>query len=380
MTHFESPRMKPVCEGTLPNTSQSNRWSEAPLSQRLSYIGKFIAITPSLESSISFIETLMASHLTSPEGEIAFLVGDTRAGKTTAINEVIAETAVATGGEIVSQFLGDQRDSEAMVSVLVKTPDGWERPIVKIFVPKAPTFNGLLNDVLLAFDIKLPKSATFAERQLALGRQLKGQATRLVIFDDTQHICEQGKTSAAYEGADVFKVLAKTGQAQILCVGLEHTVEIKDANPQAEWLGGEVHVVRPHNLTADPLSPLATYCATLNAQLPFDMESDLGKPEVFLPLATYCDGYEGRIATMVHLATRYAIVRNHPSLTRSVFENYLRDKLNVADQENPFLMTAKALEKLPALVAAARKSRIVSAEKRRSQGKRDRTAFGARGK
>lgn len=355
-------------------------WSDASLSERLSHLGKFIAVTPSLQSSMSFIQTLMASHLTAPEGEIAFLLGETRAGKTTAINEVIAETAEETGGKIVSQILDDQRDSEAMVSVLVKTPNGWERPLLKIFVPKAPTFNGLLNDVLLAFDIKLPKSATFAERQLALGRQLKGQATRLVIFDDTQHICEQGKTSAAYEGADVFKVLAKTGQAQVLCVGLEHTIEIKDANPQAEWLGGEVHVVRPHDITAERSSSLAAYCATLNAELPFDTPSALGEPDVFLPLGTYCDGYEGRIATIVRLASRYAIERNLPCLNRLVLENYLRDKLQIADRENPFRMTAEELERLPALVVAARKDRIVSAEKRRSQGKRNRTAFGARGR
>lgn len=381
MTNSKAPSsMQPLIERATARPLRSHHWSDASVSQRLSHIGKFVAVTPSLQSSISYIQTLMASHLTAPEGEIAFLLGETRAGKTTAINEVIAETAEETGGRIVSQLLDDQRDSEAMVSVLVKTPNGWERPIVKIFVPKAPTFNALLNDVLLAFDIKLPRSATFAERQLALGRQLKGQATRIVIFDDTQHICEQGKTSAAYEGADVFKVLAKTSQAQVLCVGLEHTIEIKDANPQAKWLGGEVHVVKPHDITAERSSSLATYCATLNKELPFDTPSALGEPDVFLPLGTYCDGYEGRIATIVRLAARYAIERNLPCLNRLVFENYLRDKLQVADRENPFRMTAEELETLPALVAAARKDRIVSAEKRRSQGKRKRIAFGARGR
>jgi len=276
---------------TVTADRRTKSWADAPVEEREAHVGQFVAMSPSLMSSVRFIRAHMRGYRTSPEGEISFLLGDTRAGKTTAINEVIDQIADETGGQIVSQHLYDTRDSEALVSVIAQTPNGIERPIVKIFVPIGPTFNGLLSDVLVAFDIKLPQRATFAERLLALGRQLSGQRTRLVIFDDTQHICEKGKTAAAYEASEVFKVLAKTGRVQVLCAGLEHTREIKDANPQAAWLGGEEHWVKPLEIVAATKAPIAKFCATLNSELPFDEPSQLDRPEMFVPLGMFCERY-----------------------------------------------------------------------------------------
>lgn len=358
---------------------ETTPWASVPLAKRVGHIGKFIAMSPSLTSSVRFIRTHLQGYGTSPEGEIAFLLGETRAGKTTAINEVIDQIAEESGGQIVSQKLDDSRDTEALVSVVIQTPNGIERPLVKIFVPIGPTFNGLLSDVLLAFDIRLPSRATFAERLLALGRQLSGQRTQLVIFDDTQHICEKGRTTAAYEASEVFKVLAKTGRVQVLCAGLEHTREIKDANPQAAWLGGEEHIVKPLEIFADIKSPLAKFCATLNSELPFDQPSQFNRSEVFVPLGMYCEGYEGRIATLVRLITRYAIINDIPYLDRDIAANYLKKQKNVADADNPFLLAGDALKGYSERVAANKKDRIVKAEKRRSKGRKTRTAFGPRG-
>ncbi|MBD2746683.1 TniB family NTP-binding protein [Microvirga sp. BT688] len=363
------------------NTENGTDWSSSNSNDRLSNIGRFIAMTPSLTKSMEFIRSIMSGYRTAPEGEIAFLVGETRAGKTTAVNEIIEEVADKLDGKVVAQNLGDCRETEAIVSVIVETPIGLERPIVKIYVPKGPpTFNLLLNDVLVAFNVRLPRTATFVERQLALGRQLYGQATRLIVFDDTHHICEQGKTAAAYDAADVFKVLAKTGRVQVLCVGLEHTTEIKDANSQVEWLGGEVYHVRPLEITSDPLAALGRFCTTLNKELPFDKGSSLDTPNVFVPLGIFCDGFEGRIAIVVRLTTRYAIEKGYQSLTVEVFAEYLRDRLNVSDAENPFLMSCVDSEEVRTNLVLARRNRIDKAEKRQSKGLETRRAFGARGK
>lgn len=367
------------CASTATAERRTTSWDDVPVEEREAHIGHFVAMSPSLTSSVRFIRAHMRGYRTSPEGEIAFLLGDTRAGKTTAINEVIDQIAEETGGQIVSQILDDNRESEALVSVIVQTPNGIERPIVKIFVPVGPTFNGLLSDVLVAFDIRLPQRAKFAERLLALGRQLSSQRTRLVIFDDTQHICEKGKREPAYEASEVFKVLAKTGRMQVLCVGLEHTREIKDANRQAEWLGGEEHWVKPLEIVAATEAPLAKFCTTLNSELPFDQPSKLNRPEMFVPLGMFCEGYEGRIATLVRLMTQYAIYNHHPRLDQTVGARYLQSK-SVPDAENPFLLSGSALDDYPKRVAANKKDRIVAAEKRRSKGRKTRTAFGARGR
>jgi hypothetical protein len=320
----------------------------------------------------------MSAYGTAPEGTISFLLGETRAGKTTAIDQIIAETSDAVGGVIVTRD-SDDRSSEALVSVEVMTPTGVERPIFKVFVPVGPTFNNLLADVLLALGIKLPRSATFAQRQLALGRQLREQKTQLIIFDDTQHICEKGKLSAAYDASEVFKVLAKVARAQVLCAGLEHTIEIKDANPQVKWLGGETHVVRPHQPTARVDTDLARFCLTMNEILPFDRPSYLDRPDVFLPLSILCEGYEGRIAVLIHAAVKYAIEKNYPCLDRQAFTMYLRHRHGVSDRDNPFEMTAEELERFPEIMAAAQKDRMVVADKRRSRGMRRRQSSGRRG-
>jgi hypothetical protein len=364
----------------IDNAGNGTAWTSINSNDRLSNIGRFIAVTPSLDASMKFIRSIMSGYRIAPEGEIAFLVGETRAGKTTAVNEIIEEVAERLGGEVVAQNLGDCRETEAIVSVIKETPFGVERPIVKIYVPKGPpTFNRLLDDVLVAVNVRLPRTATFVERQLALGRQLFGQATHLVVFDDTHHICEKGKTAAAYDAADVFKVLAKTGRVQVLCVGLEHTREIKDANSQVEWLGGEEHHVLPLEITSDPTAELGRFCTTLNGELPFDKRSYLNTPDVFVPLGIFCDGYEGRIATLVRLTTRYAIEEGYQCLTAEVFAACLRDRLNTPDAENPFLMACEDIEEVCTHLVVARKGRIAKAEKRQSKGLRSRRAFGARG-
>lgn len=360
-------------------SSGSENWGNQAPRDRVAQIGNFVAMTPSLRQSMNFIRSQMDRYGTAPEGAISFLLGETRAGKTTAINEFIADCAEESEGKIVNQLVGDGRSCEAMVSVVVPTPTGIERPIIKIFVPVGPTFNGLLADVLLALDIKLPRSATFAQRQLALGRQLRGQATRLIIFDDTQHICEKGRVAAAYEASEVLKVLAKVVGAQVLCAGLEHTIEIKDANAQVEWLGGELHVVRPHQPSARRDTALAIFCATMNGELPFDQVSHLDQPEVFLPLAVLCEGYEGRMALIVKDTVHYAIENDLPCLDRRAFAAYLRHRRGVRDRDNPFEMTEDELERLPKIIARTRKDRLVEAEKRRSRASRRRNASGACG-
>jgi hypothetical protein len=117
----------------------------------------------------------------------------------------------------------------------------------------------------------------------------------------------------------------------------------------------------------------------LNGELPFDKRSYLNTPDVFVPLGIFCDGYEGRIATLVRLTTRYAIEEGYQCLTAEVFAACLRDRLNTPDAENPFLMACEDIEEVCTHLVVARKGRIAKAEKRQSKGLRSRRAFGARG-
>ncbi|PZQ12428.1 MAG: hypothetical protein DI565_16540 [Ancylobacter novellus] len=360
---------------STPIKADASAWSSMSLSARLSNIGNFIADTPTLLDSVSFIQECIESHGCSPEGEISFLLGETRAGKTTAVETAMRDFAEKVQGEFISQRFRSDRHAAALMSVDKMTRDGIERPVFAIEVPKAPTFKGLLADVLAALGVAIKGKITFGEQQSLLCAQLVGQRTKLLIFDDAQHVCESGKNHEVYAAADVFKLIAKVSGVQILCVGLPHTLDVKTANPQVKWIGGVERTIEPLAIDANPASDLAILCATLNKELPFEKVSHLSEPEVFVPLAIHCGGYEGRIATIVRLAARHAIRSNRHCLDRNCLTDFLREMRGVPDALNPFLLSAEDLTDLPNRLKDAKRAEVAAIAARLGKASRRGEAF-----
>ena len=356
-------------------TADAAPWASMPLSERLATIGNFIADTPTLVKSVDFIGQCIESHGCSSEGEISFLLGESRAGKTTAVETAMQDLAQKVEGEFISQRNRPVGRTAGLMSVDRVTRDGVHRPVLAIEVPKAPTFKGLLADVLAALGVVLKGRATFLEQQSTICSQLRGQQTKLLIFDDAQHVCETNKNNDVYAAADVFKILAKISGVQILCVGLPHTLDMKTANPQVKWIGGVERTIAPLVIDADPGSDLAVLCATLNAELPFGEPSQLCEPDVFVPLAIYCGGYEGRIATIVRLAARHAIRSNRSHLGKECFTEFLREMRGVPDNLNPFLLSAEGLKTLPKRMDEARRAEMHEVAARLGTGARKGKAF-----
>jgi len=357
------------------NLAEASALGSSSLSERLATIGKFIVDTPTLTQSVQFIRQCLDSHGCSSEGEISFLLGESRAGKTTAIETLMLELAQEIDGKFVSQRREPEGRAAGLMSVDKITRDGVHRPVLAIGVPKAPTFKGLLADVLAALGINLKSRATFVEQQSTICKQLRGQQTKLLIFDEAQHISESGKNKEVYAAADVFKILAKISGVQILCVGLPHALDIKLANPQVRWIGGIERTILPLAVSARPGSDLAILCTTFNAELPFNAPSQLCDPDVFVPLAIYCGGYEGRIATIVRLAARHAIRTNRNSLGKDCFAEFLREMRGVPDNLNPFLLQVGELDDLPKRMEEARKAEEREVAARLGSGARNGRAF-----
>jgi hypothetical protein len=361
------------------------RWAQKTREERLSHIGQFIAITPTLRDAIAAVRSIYGAWRTKPEGTCLFLVGEPRIGKTTAIDEFIFELHEHCCAEYDGRegyVVTGLEAFTASMAITVETPTGYERPLVKVLVGSRPTFNDLLADVLLCLGIVVPKAATFGERLQILKTQLIGQKVRMIVFDEVQHISEHRGTEGAYKAADVFKVLMKAPRVQLVCAGLPHAVEIIDANPQVARLTQRICHMHPFKLDLEPNSELMIFMQTLNAQLPFDKPSMMADADLALRVALYSDCIAGRIALLTHTAVDHAIETHRDCMNVDVLAKVVRERYCIRDEENVFLMSRDALGSYPQLVRGRRQERIRAAENRQSlhaRHKRKRKAFGARG-
>jgi hypothetical protein len=333
------------------------------------HINFFVAFTKALLAAIRAIRAIFENCGVALEGEVLLLIAATRAGKTTAMDEFMIDLHARlceerSGTDDIVEDLGR---ITATMSIKIKTATGYERPFVKVFVDKNPTYKGLLADVLRAMGVKkVPRSMSGHERLDLLIHQIIEQKTKVIAFDETQHISEFRSREGNYTAADVIKSLVKAGGVQIICCGLPHATEIADANQQVEELISTIHTVKPLPLDLEPDSELRTFLGALNAELPFDHPSDLADPPLALKIGLFCDGYQGRIAKLIHRAVDYAITEKLPCLDMNVFASLLRVRFEVPDDANIFLMAEDGLTGYQRFVEEKKKERVLAAEHRRS--------------
>jgi AAA domain len=362
------------------------RWAQRGSQERLNHIGQYIAMTPTLQSAIGAVRSHYEAWRTQPEGSCLFLIGESRVGKTAALDEFVEELhkqlsfayAVKKGYEVK-----DLDPLTASTAITIVTPTGLERPIIKVLVGSRPTFNEPLAHVLLYLGVPVASRVTFGERLQLLTTQLTGQKVHMVVFDEVQHISEHRSAEGAYRAADVFKVLMKATRVQIVCAGLPHTLEIMDANPQIAGLTHQIHHVRPFAFDLDHASELMRFMQAINQELPFDEISTMAEPDVALRVGLYTDFCAGRIALLTHAAVGYAIERNRRCIDIKVLAETLRERFCVPDTENVFKMCSDALKGYSDLIRQRRQERLSAAEHRQTKSarhKRHRSSFGARGR
>lgn len=314
------------------------------------------------------------------------LIGKSRVGKTTAIDEFVEEFHEQLSVEYAQKrgyTVEDLDPLKASTAITIATPTGLERPIIKVLVGSRPTYNELLAHVLVCLGVPVASRATFGERLQVLTTQLIGQKVHMVVFDEVQHISEHRSAEGAYRAADVFKVLMKATRVQIVCAGLPHTMEIMDANPQVAGLTHQIHHVRPFAFDLDHASELMRFMQAINQELPFDEISTVVEPDLALRVGLHTDFFAGRIAMLMHAAVGYAIERDRRRIDIKVLAETLRERFCVPDAENVFKMRSDALNGYSELVRQRRQKRLSTAENRQAKSarhKRHRSSFGARGR
>lgn len=352
--------------------SNSRCWTEMSESERRQHVNGYVAFTPGLKATMGIIQDLYASWREAPEGDISFVMGETRAGKTTSIDEFIIDKHVAFSTlhhgdkEFEVQPLGDD---PALWSVAIRCASkGFLRPIVKVQVSKKPRFKSLFADVLTTMGIPKPSdSVTEAQRLNIMITQFREQQTRIMVFDDCHHISEYRDPEGTYDAGDVFKIIAKCCRTGVLCIGLPHMMELVDVNAQVRECERTRHTVGPFKLDLAKSSDLMQFMAEMNKRLPFDHSSCLCDPDIVLRIFLVNEGFTGRIARFVQQVNAYGLSLGVPCIDLETLQSFMRDRRGVEDKANIFLVSREALDTYPTLVDKARKDRIHDAEKRRAK-------------
>lgn len=315
-------------------------WNDRPKRDRIAHVGTAVVETPSHGSTVRAFWSCYERHGTRPEGTCTFVLGETRAGKSTACDAFMHRLAADLGGCVSPEnpIDGSERMSSAVTSVRIVHASRIERPVIMVQVDAMPTYNALFADVASAIvGTRLPSSWGRTKIVDTLTKQLVIQGTKMLIFDDVQHIVLNKTADGIYRSADVFKMLMKAARVQVALVGLPLTADIKRVNPQIDEMTSEVHLVHPFDLSTDVASEFRLFLKAVERDMPFDDPCDFSGSETAVRIHRVTQGYAGRISHLLVDATGYAVEQGFGRVDRTVLAAFLRDRRAVDDASNVFL-------------------------------------------
>ncbi|KRQ14673.1 DEAD/DEAH box helicase family protein [Bradyrhizobium manausense] len=296
---------------------------------------------------------------TGPEGDGAFVVGETGVGKTTGVRLLTDRIYEELRAEDPSgKWSRPEIAGTDLRPILHETANGFKRPIAVVLVGKNTTFSSFLGDTADAIQVNLPVGYKFGEAQLRVNKAVKKQGIKMVIFDETQHIVEGNMNT--YDAGDVFKLLIKS-RVQVVCVGLTHALDLATANDQLDRLVKKKIVLEPFRCTVgdfpeldkkgnmvgdevqEPtefrqLMALIDYREGTDSVLPFDKPSKLSAPDMALRIHQAGGGYIGRIMPLIYEAATLAIYDGSAWITKSHFAEAYRESSRCDDKDNWFVM------------------------------------------
>jgi len=331
-------------------------WSEEDRLRHLNFRMVNTADTKKVEKALNH---LYKTAGTAPEGDGCFILGETGAGKTTAVR-IFTDLKYR---ELRSKDPSGiwYRPAVAgtdLAPIVHKTENGVHRPIAVVFVNPRPKFLSFLVDTAAALQVDLPKNVKFAEASTEVSKALEEQKVKMIIFDEAQHIIDGNMD--AYGAADVFKLFAKS-RVQVVCVGLPHAESLGRVNAQFERLVQQKRVLMPMQCSVGDFpeidekgkivgrelrspTPFRKFLQSVdrrdgaNSVLPFDAPSNLSHPDMALRIHQAGQGYVGKMMKLIQQAAALAIFDGSDSITKEHFEDAYRDRTQCPDEENWFKM------------------------------------------
>ena len=373
---------------------------------RLIWMGKGLINTTDVRKVEALGHRLFRQARTKPEGNGGVVMGKTGAGKSTAVAAFADDLYhnVLRPENPCGEWLRPKLVDSPILPIFEVLPEkGFRRHLAVVVVPPRPRFNPLMQDTAAALGITLTKGFDFGEALRVTKLQVEGQQTRMIVFDEVQHMVEG--TADSYQAADVFKIMIKAG-VQVLCVGLETMLNLitegDKQNAQLLRLVQKRVTLHPLACSLDdfpeldefgrpiphidyPETDFRKFCQALDDRsnpdaiiLPFDQSSKISDPQTAIRLWRAFDGYVGKMMEFLFAATDLAIEKGNPKLNLKIMAAAYRDMTECPDVNNWFHMGWEQVQSqfanAPAEViqisdaAGSKKSRGRSGRSRRGSG------------
>ncbi|MHC2582888.1 hypothetical protein ACVI1J_004903 [Bradyrhizobium diazoefficiens] len=320
------------------------KFADWPPEARVEHLAYRFMKTPFTNAIDEMLEHLYWPAGLEPEGEGCFIVGDTGVGKTTAVRMFTdRKYAEMRAKDPSGKWYRPKLFATDLSPICHMTPEGLRRPIAAVWVDPRPRFNSFMADTALGLGIDLGSRFSFGKACIEIANAIEKQEVKMIIFDDVQHIIENGMD--IYGVADVFKVFAKA-RVQVVCVGMPDALKLGDENEQLERLVANSYTVQPLRCSVgdfprlddngrllvrterQELTPYRKLLRALdrrngkNSVLPFDEPSDLS----------------GKMMKLVVRAAKLAIARGNSRITMKHFEEAYRSASKCSDERNWFRM------------------------------------------
>lgn len=187
--------------------------------ERMVWLGSRVIMTSDVQKVMLQCERLYRQAGTKSEGNGAFIIGDTGAGKSTAVSAFVDKLFERLKSERPqAEWLRPKVPDTVIRPIIeVNSETGYKRPVMVIVVPPRPRFNSFARIVGAALGIDLSTKLQFGDAFDQVKLQLQEQGTKMIIFDEVQHFVDA--TANSYQAADVLKVLIKC-QVQVVCIGI----------------------------------------------------------------------------------------------------------------------------------------------------------------
>lgn len=340
------------------------QWSEQERLRHLNFRMIRTADTKTVETAL---DHLYRTAGTAPEGDGGFILGETGAGKTTAVRMFTDKKYQELRSKDPSgTWYRPAVAGTDLAPIVHKTENGVERPIAVVWVNARPKYLSFLVDTAAALQIDLPKNVKIAGACAEVANALEQQQVKMMIFDEVQHIIDGNMD--AYGAAEIFKLFAKT-RVQVVCVGLPHAEALGRVNSQLERLVQQNHMMMPMQCTVGDFpetnsrgnvvgrevrskTPFRKFMESIdhrdgiNSVLPFDQPSNLSLPDMALRIHQAGQGYVGKMMKLIQQASALAIFDGTDRITMKHFEDAYRNRTKCPDSENWFKMATDEMKEL----------------------------------
>jgi hypothetical protein len=166
----------------------------------------------------------------------------------------VAAKRGVNGERLIALVLGPPRSGKTEVSHLLlqdfkpDASDGLKRiPVIRVVTPVRPTKKTMAEAIVGALDNRYFGRQTADQLTARAKLLLKTVGTRVILFDEVQHIVERNSSKSWYEVADWLKTLSDDLSLTLILFGLPSARQIVEVNGQLRDRSDPAYLLYPYN-------------------------------------------------------------------------------------------------------------------------------------